>query len=1544
MTILKNTIKKVVISIILTSILLSYICMPSANAKLNIGENEFYYSGTTSGSLVEKKSVVKWLVEKLADVVDYVLGVMTMGGRMVFVGWTALAEHVLTWFLETASGVNLNGEDISSTDLTALGDSSKNVTVQAIVYNRVPALNVNFFKFKTTDLFRDGDNYISPTGQILKCNKCRKPVQECCTNLPSSPEDIKLEDNYCNTGGEDGCKCNGKCSGCRTYKAMRQQESTMPMIALIKKAVAIWYNIIAVLSYAIMLVVLIALGIKSAISSLAGEKALYKSMLFDWVVGMALIASVQMIMYFAITLNEMAVGIVAKSADEVNKVQIMHMTEKDPDELNSNGNVTLSDQEIELNVYEAIRTRAYDAKLTVGMSGMIMYITLVYYAFRYTFMYLRRLFNLAVLTIMGPAIGVSYAVQKILHGKGISFKNWLQEYLLTLFIQIIHAILYGVFISEALVFSLKSVAGMIFALVLMHYAFRMDKLFRKIFNFGEGGIMKDMDSAGDLSQKRKDLKALRGALIGGGAATSLVMNSPYSNAVKTIGRTAGSAVLMGTAGISTGFSTLVSNISSANAKDTGLEDQDDTDDTNNSSPDLNVEGNAGDDAGIGGTFGNASSGASGSDSSPLENALKEKRAENQKKEDEDLINSGRDRLREELEAAGKALEDNPDAENYERYQEAQRKLARYDELVRENSKSYATSAVIAGKISQIFNVSTYVKYGKGKNGKNVLKFKTDKASTGNKFHGLKAGSQMLFGSQRYDFATGKIVKNNDAAIDNLRISNLLNLSTEDKKMLKENIGKPLVQGLGGMASMFMGMATFVENPLLGMSLLAAGYSNKEKSFKTLGVRRRDRKYNGRYTFDSFNVAATKNICDSAIKLSEKDRDKMMIEHLKKCHRKLYLEMKKELEKAKAKGADIKVSGNYVDGFTYSTDDIDALKNSKSGLSVGTLAKLESGKSIFIPASVLSERYISETTAFMDKLDSDTYGYYANPKYMSNKQLKNDIFKKGMFFVGRSPRATYANANKGRRVGKGLHDIYEYHYKKVKDEEKQAEKDKLDLMKNASIAQVNLKFRKLYEAQEASELANLGYKKDGDKFVKNPGENDELSKEARKLSSADIANLEKTIDNIIREVAGGKQLDLNSEKVLNDIIKKMDAEFYASNYIEYSQSADSLFSGGISGLKSTIKKRGLSYNKTVSSLERDLKGYKKEDQELIISSFKEALENKHSENKKYSNDTADQVLQKMRAQYKKGNQTPDESGNAMPTEEEVQKFVRSIEIIDKAKRNARSGKNSQFQKKEVDMAEEFLNSLSDTTRESMQSALDEVINAPVTEKEVRNVMAKKLQESGRSDSVDSILGALGDGIKKVVGKMSSSLKSDLSEQDVKRLMEKYQKSSSKSMLDMVNLVYMGNTEEAVSQIEASSDSEDIKRKKLDALLTFERQVETLEAINDYALENQDRLKLKTAGSAGHKELKKEVNDESLEVTRQKLEVAKFERVHGSLERINFQSLSDSDKLEYRRIKSIKDRIAFSEQNLNKKKEKLRKNGPISDVEKDLITNNKVINKN
>ena len=1542
---IKNIIKKLVIAIVLMSILISYVCTPSANAKLNIGENEFYYSGTTDGTAVEKKNAVKWLVEKLSQVADYILGIVTMGARMVFVGWTALFEHVLTWALETMSGINLNGEDISSTDLTALNDSSKNVTVQAIVYNRVPALNVNFFKIKVIDLFKDGDNYVSPTGQILKCKKCRKPVQECCTNMPGSADQIDLEGNYCDSSGEDGCKCNGKCSACRTFKAMKQQEDNEPMITLIKRTVAIWYNIIVLLAYAVMLLVLIALGIKLAISSLAGEKALYKSMLYDWIVGMAIIASIQMVMYFTIIVNEKAVEIVANAADEVNRVQIVHMTETDPDEIQSDGSITISDQEIELDVYEAIRTRAYDAKLTVGMSGMVMYIALVYYAFKYTFMYLRRFLNIALLTIMGPAIGVSYAVQKILHGKAMSFKNWLQEYILTLFIQVIHAILYAVFISEALIFSLKSVAGMIFALVMMHYAFKIDKLFRKIFNFGEGGIMKEMDAAGDLSQKRKDLKALRGALIGGGAAKNIVMNSPYSNAIKTAGRAVGSAAVYGIASAASAVNRL-NNQAEENEDEDEDEDRAATDTDN--SP-VNEEGTP--NGGPMGIPGDSNAAEGSNSNNPLGQRLNEKKAENQKKEDELILKAGRDELRKNLELAGEELEKDPNAENYQKFKEAQRKLARYNELNRSNKEAYSTSKVVAGKISQLFNISTYVQYGKGKNGKMVYKFKAPNATSGKKGSGFKAVSQMLVGSQYYDFATGKIVKNNDAMIDQLRLTNLLNLTKDDKKMFKENIAKPLGQGLGGMASMFIGMATLVENPLVGLGMLAAGNANRDKSFKILGVRRRDRKYTGRFRFNSFNVAATKNICDSAIKLSEQDRDRMMIENLRRNHHKLYLEMKKELEKAKAKGADIKVSGNYTDGFTYSTDDIEALKNSDSGISVGTLEKLESGGTIFVPAETLSNEYIGALAGYLDKDDFDLHEYYQNREFMDEKQKVQDDVKKATFYRTKRPtKARYVNADEGRRVGKGLHDIYEHHYKQLKNQEKQAEKDKLDLMKNASVAQANLKFRKLFDAQEAKELSELGYQKDGDRLVKTTKKSDDFSSAVKKLSRGDIANLEKTIDNIIKEVANGKELDLKSEKVLNEIIKKMNTEFYASNYIASNEEADTLFENGISGLKSTIKKRGTAYNKTIASLERDLKGYKKEDQKLIMDSFQEALELRTDIKKKYSTIGVEQVLEKMKEQYRsrgQGSDNPEDDEGSGPTPADVQKFVRSLEIIEAAKRRANMGEQSPAQKNEVKAAEDFLNSLDDNTRTSMQNAVDSIVNAPITEKEIMDVMARKIAERGSAEEMSSILGNIaslfGDGIKKVVGKMNTSLDQELSEQDIRNLIEAGKQSNSQSMLDMVNMVYMGNMEEAVSQVENSADSDDIKRKKLDALLTFERQVETLEEINDYALENSDRLKMKTAGSAGHKALKKEVQDESLEITRQQLEIAKFERIHGRFESIDFNKLSNTDKMEYRRIKALREKIASSQPKVEKKREKLRKNGPVSDIEKDLIKDNKLLNR-
>ena len=349
MTQLKKMFKNLILIIVLVSIMIMFIATPSSYAKLTIEEGEFYYAGTTKGTYVVREGIFEWLVESIGQIGDWLLGIMTMGFRMVFVGWTALVEHLLTWGLETASGINLDGEEISSTDLSKLSDSSNNVTVQAIVYNMVPALNVNFFKLDYEHSYMDGDDIYSATGHKLICDKCRKSVKLCCSNgLPDDHKEIDVEKgNYC----VEECGCNGECEACKEYRQILNPE-TDPIIIQIKNMIAVWYNILRVLATAAMLILLIGIGIKMAISTIAEEKAVYKRMFFDWLVGLVILFGIHYLMYAAISVNETAIGVIKDAADEVNEVKVKHLIEEDSDEINDLGITKLTDQELEVNVYD----------------------------------------------------------------------------------------------------------------------------------------------------------------------------------------------------------------------------------------------------------------------------------------------------------------------------------------------------------------------------------------------------------------------------------------------------------------------------------------------------------------------------------------------------------------------------------------------------------------------------------------------------------------------------------------------------------------------------------------------------------------------------------------------------------------------------------------------------------------------------------------------------------------------------------------------------------------------------------------------------------------------------------------------------------------------------------------------------------------------------------------------------------------------------------------------------------------------------------------
>lgn len=406
---IKKFCEKIILIVVTISILLSFTATPISNAGLGLKEGEFYYSGTTKGTYVVSEGIFSWLIDNLGKIADWLLGLITMGVRMVFVGWAALIEKLLTWSLETTAGMNNNGGlVVDSTDVTAIGDSSGNITVQAIVYNQVPLFDINFFKLET-------DKTVSGTGQVLKCKTCGRTCEACCNitdKYPDGnvPDNVERYEMICKDTieGTNPCECN-RCDSCEMYVANWNAEK--PLVIQIREFVAMWYTIIRLLSMVAMLIVLIAVGLKMTLSTIASEKAVYKRMFVDWVVGMIILFAMHYLIFFIITINETLVNTVKETANSINKTQIQFVNAGKKGE--EEGTQEVTDDEVEISLYEEIRTRAYDARLSVGLSGMIMYITLIYFAIRYSIVYLKRYLTVIVLTLMAPPLGVAYALQKL---------------------------------------------------------------------------------------------------------------------------------------------------------------------------------------------------------------------------------------------------------------------------------------------------------------------------------------------------------------------------------------------------------------------------------------------------------------------------------------------------------------------------------------------------------------------------------------------------------------------------------------------------------------------------------------------------------------------------------------------------------------------------------------------------------------------------------------------------------------------------------------------------------------------------------------------------------------------------------------------------------------------------------------------------------------------------------------------------------------------------------------------------------------------------
>lgn len=388
------------------------------------GMNDYgKYFGTITGRYTGSYNAGDWLFSKIAGFFDYLAGIITYIIKIPILGYTNIVEALINDFLEEISGPNIEATTDTETEKVeeklyvpkATDTTWDRVTVEDLIYNNIPILDVNLFSFE---------------------------------------------------------------------QAAGQEINKDSIVYTIRLSIATWYNVIRRISIIILLFILIYLGIQVAINTVAGKRAKYKNMLLAWVTGFIVIFSIHYFMILVINVNQYFVDLF----EQVNINAVKEISEVKED--------AQDDTEIETQlkgsatIYETIRTRAYSLKMTEGWPATIMYMVLVYYLIKFLFIYFKRYITVNILAVMGPAIGVKYAYDKIKTGKASSLSGWMFDFFINVFLQTIHALLYTVFMIMAFEVAVESIAGFVLALIMMNFMLKAEKIFINIFKFeGKGASL-----------------------------------------------------------------------------------------------------------------------------------------------------------------------------------------------------------------------------------------------------------------------------------------------------------------------------------------------------------------------------------------------------------------------------------------------------------------------------------------------------------------------------------------------------------------------------------------------------------------------------------------------------------------------------------------------------------------------------------------------------------------------------------------------------------------------------------------------------------------------------------------------------------------------------------------------------------------------------------------------------------------------------------------------------------------------------------------------
>ena len=196
-----------------------------------------------------------------------------------------------------------------------------------------------------------------------------------------------------------------------------------------KESVTGWFYSIRLIAMMINLCVLIYVGIRMAITTIASEEAKYKKMLFWWVESMIMLFCLHYIIYAILYIGNVILNI-------INILRVSAI---------ESGNVATFE--------DIIINRIYLAMMIDSGSRFFLYSLFFWFLtgiqVKFLLTYLKRTFTVLFLVVISPLITVTFPIDKLGNGKAEAFEMWLKELVINVLIQPIHAIVYLVFVYTA---------------------------------------------------------------------------------------------------------------------------------------------------------------------------------------------------------------------------------------------------------------------------------------------------------------------------------------------------------------------------------------------------------------------------------------------------------------------------------------------------------------------------------------------------------------------------------------------------------------------------------------------------------------------------------------------------------------------------------------------------------------------------------------------------------------------------------------------------------------------------------------------------------------------------------------------------------------------------------------------------------------------------------------------------------------------------------------------------------------------------------------